>query len=193
VTQILVAVNVIVFFVCELLGDTEDTAFMIKAGALCVPDMMETMQYWRLFTAMFLHFGIQHIVNNMLLLYCAGEVLEYKVGRIKYLLLYLISGLAGNVVSLYLYLRAGDYVVSAGASGAVFGVFGGLLALCIKERGRGESIDPRRLAIAVLLALVMGFRSTGTNNAAHLVGVVAGFMLGMLFIRRKRGGGFRVV
>ena len=90
----LIIVNIAVFMVLSLLGDTENGYFMLHHGAMYEPMILENQEYYRFFTCMFLHFGIQHLLNNMVMLGALGWQLEPVIGKVKYLLIYFISGLA---------------------------------------------------------------------------------------------------
>ena len=129
VNFMIIAVNVLWFLFLETRGSTENTEFMIFHGALFEPAVLYHKEYWRLVTAVFMHFGIQHLVNNMLLLFVLGDNLERALGKVKYAVFYLVCGVGANVASMCVNLMEGSYAVSAGASGAIFGVVGGLL-LC---------------------------------------------------------------
>ena len=89
----LIAVNVLIFLYFELIGDTEDTMFMIMHGAVYEPLVVLRGEYYRLFTSMFLHFGASHLVNNMLVLFVLGERMEQVLGHVKYLIFYIVSGI----------------------------------------------------------------------------------------------------
>lgn len=94
-TILLAAVNVIVFLVLSFLGMTEDGEFMLKHGAMYVPYLIQRGEYYRLFSSMFLHFGYDHLVNNMIVLVTMGWNLELDIGKVKFLIVYFVSGLAG--------------------------------------------------------------------------------------------------
>lgn len=94
-TILLAAVNVIVFLVLSFLGMTEDGEFMLKHGAMYVPYLIQRGEYYRLFSSMFLHFGYDHLVNNMIVLVAMGWNLELDIGKVKFLIVYFVSGLAG--------------------------------------------------------------------------------------------------
>ena len=98
-TVILVAINVVVFLLLSLKGMTEDGMFLLQHGAMYVPYITEEGEYYRIFTSMFLHFGFDHLLNNMVVLAAVGWNLEYELGGLKFLILYLLSGLGGNVLS----------------------------------------------------------------------------------------------
>ena len=99
VTVTLTAVNVLIWLVLELIGDTTDGEFMLAHGAAFVPYIIEDHEWWRLFTSMFLHFGAEHLVNNMLLLAVIGMRLENVLGKIPFTVVYLFSGLCGSILS----------------------------------------------------------------------------------------------
>lgn len=186
-TIILIAVNIIVFLALSFQGMTEDAEYMLEHGAMYVPYMLEGREYYRLFTSMFLHFGIDHLANNMVMLAAIGWNLEYEIGKIKFLIIYFVSGLAGNILSAYGDVMIGEYAVSAGASGAVFGIIGALLYVVIRNRGRIGTISGRGLAFMVILSLYYGFTSTGVDNLAHVGGLFSGFILGVILYWKRHG------
>lgn len=186
-TIFLIVVNVIVFFILSFQGMTEDAHFMVEHGAMYVPYMMEGEEYYRLFTSMFMHFGFEHLMNNMIMLGTIGWNLEYEIGKIKFMIIYLGSGLAGNILSGMGDIITGEYAVSAGASGAVFGIIGALLYVAIRNRGQIGTVSGRGLVLMIVLSLYYGFTSSGIDNLAHIGGLVSGFILGvLLYWKRKR-------
>lgn len=185
VTRGLVAVNMLVFLLFEVLGSNLDTMFMLEHGAMFTPYLLVQTEWYRLFTSMFLHFGIRHLLNNMLLLYVLGDYLEKYLGRVKFLLLYVIAGVGTNIVSGIVCLWQNDVVVSAGASGAVFGILGGLLWVILRNKGRVENLTIKKMTVMAVLSLYYGFVSEGVDNVAHVTGLILGFVLAMLFYRKK--------
>lgn len=181
----IIAINVCVFVVLFLMGDTESGAFISEHGGMYPPYVIENGEWWRIFTSMFLHFGIDHLANNMIVLLCVGDVLERTVGRVRYLIIYLVSGLCGGVLSLAMMVRMEDTAVSAGASGAIFGVIGAVLWIAIRNRGRLETFTARRLLLMILLSLYLGFTGSGVDNWCHVGGLLGGFMLSVLLYQRK--------
>ena len=177
---LIVIVNIAVFIILELLGSTTDTMFMLRHGAMYEPLVTEYGEYYRIFTSMFLHFGVQHLLYNMLLLIFVGDMLEKAVGKLRYLILYLGGGLLGNLLSLAVAMQKGEYVVSAGASGAIFAVVGALVFLAVKNRNQMNQSEVRRLILMAGLSLIEGFTQTGTDNMAHLGGFLGGMILCML-------------
>ncbi len=157
---------------------------MIEKGAMYVPLILERRQFYRLLTSIFMHFGIKHLSNNMLILFILGDNLERAIGHVKYLFFYLLCGVGANICSLILEMNVAGYpVVSAGASGAIFGVVGGLIYVVGVNRGRLEDLSSVQLLILAAITLYLGFTSTGVDNAAHVGGLVIGIFLGLLFYR----------
>ena len=182
----LIALNVLYFLFLEATGSSENTSFMVAHGAMYAPLVIEKGEYYRLITSVFMHFGISHIMNNMLILFILGDNLERALGHIKYLFFYLICGVGANIVSMAVNLGEYRNVVSAGASGAIFGVIGGLLYAVIINRGRLEDLSTRQLVVMIVWSLYFGFTSTGVDNAAHIAGLLIGIVMGVLLYRKPR-------
>ena len=180
VTLVMAAVNIIVFFAMELAGNTQSTDFMLAHGA-CYGPYVRQGEYYRLFTSMFLHFGITHLAYNMICLLGMGDILERMTGSFRFALIYLLGGLAGNVVSVLWELYSGKAAVSAGASGAVFAVIGAMIFLAVRKGSRVSRVFSKRLMIVTVLMIAQGFVEAGTDNAAHIGGVAAGFLLCAVF------------
>ena len=104
----------------------------------------------------------------------------------KYLIFYLLCGVGANVISMMVNMSEYSYRVSAGASGAIFGVVGGLLYAVIVNRGQLEDLTTRQLGIIVLLTAYHGFTSQGIDNAAHIGGLLLGVVLGIIFYRKPK-------
>lgn len=186
VTIALVTVNVITYLVLEWLGDTTNGFFMAEHGAM-YPDFIRiNHEWWRIITAGFLHFGAVHLVNNMVILYCMGSRLEHVTGHLKFFLIYLVSLIGAGLLSYGMMLRTGDYAVSAGASGAIFGVIGGFLWIVILHRGRFEQITTRGIMMMIVLTIYYGFSSAGIDNWGHIGGLLAGFAATVILYHRYR-------
>lgn len=181
ISGILVAINVIVFILLSFGGMTEDAYYMYEKGAMYVPAVIYDQEYYRIFTSMFMHFGFEHLLNNMVSLIVIGKYVEPLVGKIKFLFIYLLSGIGGNILSFVLECYTKDYAVSAGASGAVFGLTGALLCLVILNHGRIGTITRQGMIVMVALSLYNGFASPGVDNAAHVGGLIVGFLATGLF------------
>ena len=183
VNGLLIALNVLFFLYLEITGSSEDAYFMYTKGAMFAPAVLEDGEYYRLLTAMFMHFGIRHIMNNMLVLFVIGDNLERALGHVKYLIFYLLCGIGSNWVSMMSH-TADTMTVSAGASGAIFGVVGGLLYVVTANRGQLEDLNTRQLVIMIFFSLYLGYTSTGVDNIAHLSGLVIGFVLAIILYHR---------
>ena len=184
---VLLILNIVIFLIAEIMGGTQNLEVMLEVGAAYPPYIVERGEYYRIFTCMFLHFGMEHLVNNMLALFVLGGRLERTVGKIRFILIYLLGGIAGNILSLVLEMKTGEFNVSAGASGAVFAVTGALIYVVIKHRGRVEDLSTRQILIMAAFSLYFGFTSAGVDNAAHVGGLAAGFILTMLFYHPRKG------
>lgn len=180
---ILVLLNVIYFIYLEAIGNSQDTVFMIEHGAMYAPYVIEQGEYYRLVSSVFMHFGIDHIMNNMLILLILGDNLERALGSFKYLFFYILCGVGANMVSMLINIEEAHNIVSAGASGAIFGVIGGLLFAVIVNRGRLEDLNARQLVIMIVCSLYFGFTSSGVDNIAHLSGLIIGFVLALILYR----------
>ena len=185
-TVALIVINIAVFFILTMFGDTEDAVFMLQHGAMYEPYIIEGHEYYRIFTCLFLHFGITHLLNNMVLLGALGWNLELEIGKVRFVIIYFASGIIGNIVSLFYDLTLEQPAVSAGASGAIFGLMGALLYVVIANRGRLGRLSGRGMLVMVALSLYFGLTSTGVDNLAHIGGVVSGFLMAVLLYRRKQ-------
>ena len=187
VTACLMLANMIVFLITDFTGGTENTVHMIACGAGYGPLITDAGEWYRLFTSMFLHFGISHLANNMLVLFVLGQRLEPAVGVVRYLLIYLLSGFGGNVISLGLEMQSSNYAVSAGASGAVFGVMGAMIYVILRNKGRVADLSIKKMMIMAAFSLYFGFTSTGVDNAAHVGGLICGFLAALLLYHPGKG------
>ncbi|MBQ8559794.1 MAG: rhomboid family intramembrane serine protease [Tyzzerella sp.] len=176
-TIALVIINVAVFLILSFGGMTENALYMAEHGAMYVPYFLYNKEYYRIVTCMFLHFGFEHLMNNMVTLVIVGRYLEPLIGKVRFIIIYLISGLGGSALSLVAEYYTGDYAVSAGASGAIFGLTGALLSLAILNRGRIAELTKRGIVIMIALSLYNGFVTEGVDNLAHVGGLICGFLV----------------
>lgn len=184
-TIILIALNTLVFLAMVASGVSltqPTTRDILRWGGDFGPLTLGAHQYWRLFTSCFLHFGIIHIGMNMYVLYLIGPFIETVFGRARYLLVYLIAGLAGSIVSVTVHPLA----VGAGASGAIFGLYGAVFGfLLIKHRTLNPAATrsiSKSAGIFILYNVVYGSMSGTTDLSAHLGGLLGGFLAGMLLV-----------
>jgi membrane associated rhomboid family serine protease len=190
VTNILIIINVAIYVVLAFLSGNLniDLNILLQAGAQYNP-LVAQGEYWRIFTAMFLHFSIFHIGLNMLSLFFIGTAVEVFYGKWRYLVIYLGSGIIGGIVTFFLTPAA----FAAGASGAIFGVFGALGVFYIVNRralgmyGRGAIAN---WLFWLGLNLVFGFSTPGIGIWDHVGGLVAGMIIAALLMPRQRRRGF---
>ena len=161
------------------------TGFLLEHGALYGPKVLAG-EWYRLVTHLFLHSGIEHLINNMLILYFVGNALERYLGRIKYLILYFLSGILAGIGSIVYNMYNLSYPVCIGASGAVFGVCGALVYLVLVNKGNLKGLTKQRMFIFLALSVYGGLTDTGVDNAAHIAGLFAGFLLAVLLYRKEK-------
>lgn len=185
ITIILIIVNAVLYLGVELFGGTNNTMFLLEHGALYGPYVLERGEYYRLFTSMFLHFDFYHFMNNMVMLGAFGMYVEPEYGKLRFLITYLFSGVCGNILSLVLHMSQTEVVVSAGASGAIFGVMGIMAVLALKNQGAFSRDFGLRIALMIALSLYYGFSGFNVDNYAHIGGLIGGFLMSMLLCRKR--------
>ena len=182
ITSMLLALNVAVFGLMLAWGvDPMQPAIdsLITWGANYGPKTTQG-EWWRMLTCMFLHIGVLHLLFNMIALWNVGGLVERLLGSTGFVVLYLLAGLLGSVAS----VAWNPFVVSAGASGAIFGLFGGLLAFLVRHRDLQQHAFLAALRTNTLAFLgynlVFGFMYQGIDMAAHLGGLAGGFVCGFV-------------
>ena len=193
VTIILIVINSIIFFIPEVFSQmSQDTIY--KYGALIVYEKNDMSQVYRLFTSVFLHFNFTHLLNNMAVLLYLGSSCEKLLGKWKYLVMYLVSGIGANIISTYWYRYIGEInIMSVGASGAIFGVVGALAFIVVRCKGKVGNINARNLAFLIIVTLYHGFWSAEVNNSAHIGGLAVGFFVTALLFKRKDNPKFNTI
>ncbi len=171
VTIIIMAICVIMFALMYIFGEgSEDTDTLLLFGANYGP-LVQLGQIYRLVTCSFLHIGIIHLVFNMYTLYIIGSQIERFMGKAKYILIYFISTITASLLSIIF-----TQSISAGASGAIFGLLGSLLYFGYHYRLYLGTVIKKQIIPLIVINLVMGFMSEGVDNAAHIGGLVGGFL-----------------
>ena len=186
VTVLLILLNTLIFLIVEFTGGSENGQHMLECGAAYAPLILEQGQWYRVFSSMFLHFGAPHLINNMLVLFVLGQRLEPAIGRLSFFLFFISGGLGCNFIYLFWDMRTGDYSVSAGASGAVFAVMGGMIYVIIRHRGRVADLTMKQMLIMAAFSLYFGFASEGVDNAAHAGGLLCGFLAAVIFYHPRK-------
>lgn len=178
ISLILILINALVFVLLEIKGSTLDVYFMLDHGASSWQHEFKEMEIYRLFTCMFIHFGVGHLMNNMIMLYMIGAQIERLYGRFRFLFIYLSTGLIASMASSVVNMIMGkNDIVSGGASGAIYGIMGAMVIALWNNRKRFGNIFYRVIMIIVLM-VYGGFTETGVDNVAHLGGFISGLIIG---------------
>lgn len=178
ITFAIIIVLFIVFLIETALGGSQNTYVLVKLGALNNFAVVGGNQWWRLFTAQFLHIGIMHLVSNVVMIYYIGYYIEPIIGHWRFLVLYLLSGVGGNLLSL---AWGSDRTLSAGASTALFGLFGAMTAIAIRNRNNPVITYLGRQAFW-LAAINIGLDLFQPNIdiQGHIGGFIAGFLVAII-------------
>ena len=174
-TWVLLGILAVVFAIETMAGGSTETEVLVRMGAKVTP-FIAAGEYWRLFTSMFLHIGLLHVMLNGYALIVIGTELERFLGWQRFLAIYLLSGLTGSLAS-----YAFSPNLSAGASGAIFGIIGALAAFFLLHRKQLGSWGQSRLAniaFLIVINIVLGLTQPRIDNLAHMGGLVAGLGLG---------------
>lgn len=172
----LVLINVLVFILCEILGTV-----IYYYGSVGLNLLTDATQYYRVISSLFLHLNIVHLFSNMLLLYFAGEQVERVVKPVWLLIIFFMSGICGNIVMFVSDYVNGTSSVVIGASGAVYGILGTLLALAIFKRIDNNYAKLQRVIFAIFISIYSGFLEENIANLAHIGGLVMGIILGLTY------------
>ena len=175
VTYIIMAICIILFILMELSGGSTNSQVLLKYGAN-LDVLVKNGEYYRLFTCIFLHIGIMHLLCNLYSLYVIGREVENLFGKVKYIIIFILSGIFGSIMS----LAFTHNTISAGASGAIFGLLGALLYFGMHYRTYlGEAIK-RSIIPIIVVNLIIGFFAEGIDLAAHIGGLVGGVLVAMM-------------
>ncbi len=170
----LIIICVLMFIATYIFGSgSESVETLLKFGANYQP-LIKAGEVWRLITSMFLHIGILHLLFNMYALWIVGRQLESFLGKTKFIIVYLGSGLLGSLLSVVLHTT-----VSAGASGAIFGLLGSLLYFGYHYRLYLGTVLKTQIIPVIILNLIIGFTLSGIDNFAHIGGLIGGYLLTM--------------
>jgi membrane associated rhomboid family serine protease len=174
---VILALNIVIWLLMTFSGGSTSLMVLVRFGAK-VPWLVARGEYWRLFTAVFLHIGLVHLAFNSYALYSLGPQVEGLYGRSRFLVLYLLSGLAGSVAS-----YASSDSISAGASGAIFGLVGALAVYLVRHRdifGRRGQHGLTNVIVVILYNLLLSFLVPGIDVYGHVGGLIGGLIVGQL-------------
>jgi len=184
----IIAINLILYLVSAVLSGNiidMDMQTLVDMGALYGPLTVLKGEWWRLFTAMFLHGGMTHILMNMFSLYLIGRGVDLYFEKKAYVSIYLFSGLLGGLASLYMHPGS----VGIGASGAIFGVFGALAGFFLAHRHKIEAHSKafmKDFAIVLGINLVLGLSMPSIDVSAHIGGLVVGLIGGYIVSKNPK-------
>jgi rhomboid protease GluP len=189
ITPILILLNAFIFLMMIFSGYNPfipNMEFLVSWGANFRP-VTSDGEWWRLITCVFLHLNVVHLGFNMLALAYVGVYLEPILGRVRFVVAYLLTGFSASILSLWW----NDFTVSIGASGAVFGMFGVFLALLFTDLIEPKTRKQMLISIAVFVSVnvLSGFAKMGVDNAAHVGGLIGGAILGFSFFPSLRDKG----
>lgn len=176
VTYFLIAICIIMFICMYIFGNGSFDKFTLLYFGANLDSLVKDGQVYRLVTCIFLHIGIWHLFCNMYSLYIIGKEIENLYGKIKYLIIFLGSGICGSLLS----IAFTHNTISAGASGAIFGLLGSILYFGYYYRAYLGNNIKRSILPVIIINLVIGFTTTGIDNAAHIGGLVGGAILSMM-------------
>jgi len=186
-TYVIIGINLMLFVLMETSGGSTNIETLLNYGAVTHYHVFTLGQYYRLVTPIFLHIGIAHLGFNTMSLVLFGIRAERYFGVWKYLVIYVLSGVAGNLAM----ALTSTHAVGAGASGSIYGIIGALFALTKIRKKNAENFNAGSLGIMIVVGILMGFTMTGVPgmpnvaNSAHIGGLVVGFALGWLLTIEK--------
>ena len=174
ITYSIIAINIIVFILMYILGNgSTDPYTLIKFGANYRGSVINH-EFYRLITCAFIHIGFMHLTLNTYSLYVIGVQLESYFGKLKYIIIYLFSAITASLMSVIL-----TDSISAGASGALFGLLGALLYFGYHYRVFLGGVLKSQIIPLIIVNLAFGFMMSGIDNAAHIGGLIGGFLIAM--------------
>jgi rhomboid protease GluP len=186
VTPCLVLVNLIIYIISVFTRDAYGESIIIYKMALNLNDVVEKHQYYRLVTAMFVHFNLMHLTSNMIILIALGARIENMIGRKLLLTAYGITGIVASTASLISCYLGNLYDYAGGASGAIFGLMGIMIVIAFFNKGHVSGISIWNLIVLSVLTILNGYVSEGIDNVAHIGGLVSGIIVGIIIILSKQ-------
>lgn len=182
-TMFLIIANLLLFIIFNLIL-YEQGIDLISLGTNSWIRITKYGESYRLLTSIFLHADIDHIMNNMLILFVIGGVYEISEGKLRFFVLYFAGGLLASLASMTYNMKLEENISSLGASGAIFALVGGSIASVLKNRYKLRKFSRTQLFIFAFFSIYGGLRNSHTDNMAHIAGLVAGFFIGYLIARK---------
>ena len=183
VTMSIIAINIILYIITAIMSKNifDINAYVLLYMGGNYGALVSHGQVWRLLTCAFLHGGLIHILCNMYALYALGPQVEILFGRVKYIIIYLLSAIGGSLLS----YKFSPSSLSIGASGAIFGLFGAMVVFVLKYKDRIPKKVLNNLFGVIILNLLIGFNLQGIDNFAHIGGLLVGALVAFLFLMQK--------
>lgn len=182
-TMLLIIINLAIFILFNLVLLERGIDF-VSLGTNSWVQIKEGGEYYRLLTSIFLHADIEHVMNNMLILFVIGGVYEISEGKLRFFTIYFVGGLLASLASMTYNMFLRENISSLGASGAIFALVGASIASVLKNRNKLRKFSKTQLLIFTFLSIYGGLRDSHTDNMAHLAGLFAGFLLGFIISKR---------
>lgn len=183
ITVTIIMVCVVIFIVNNFIFDKNNYILIYKYFGL-VENTIKNKEYYRLLTCFFIHFDINHLVGNMFILLLMGHRVEEVVGKLRFLLIYLFSGIVGSILEIIFItnFRVYNNYVSAGASGAIFGIIGASIVLILLDSKKKIDISKKGIVFLAVFLLLIGktTKTTNINNIGHITGLLSGLFITML-------------
>jgi rhomboid protease GluP len=184
ITTLLICINLVVWALMEGYGSSQDTATLLQFGALFdLPNAKA--EAWRYVTAMFLHIGFGHLFFNSFAMYVFAPPLERMLGKWRYLLTYMVCGISGNMVSAWFHK---DSFISAGASGAIYGIYAAYLFLALFRKDIIDYVTKQTIMVIIVVGFANSLLVPNVDIYAHLGGFIGGIVtmaLIVLSIKRR--------
>lgn len=184
ITYVLIGLNIVIYIILnmfllqngiDILSDFDNSWMAIKYNG----------EYYRIFTSMFLHADLNHLLNNMFVLFIIGKRYESSEGKFRFSIVYFLGGILASIASLSYNMILGNEIVSLGASGAIFALIGASVAAVVKCRNKLKTISKRQMILFAVFSLYAGFANSSTDNVAHLGGLISGFLIGLVITEQS--------
>ena len=178
----MILINIIIFVISVYTRDAAGNSWLEELLADNLYDVIVEKQYYRIITSIFYHFSLIHLFSNMVVLVALGARVENLMGRIGFLISYLFCGITASICSLISCYLGNYYTYAGGASGAICGLMGVLIVFAIFNKGHISGISLKDLLFLSVLTVLNGYVSDEIDNAAHVGGLIAGLLVGIITI-----------
>jgi rhomboid protease GluP len=185
ITSLILMINLVMYCLLLFNGGPGNMEALFRFGAVA-SELPYSQDLWRYVTAIFLHLSFSHLLFNCFAILVFAPPLERLLGWWRYALVYLVSGILGNALSMAFYRHAMEYTLSVGATGAIYGVYGAFLYIAVFQRHIMDESSRRTLYALLMVGIIFSFAVTSTNWMAHLGGLIGGFFMYGLLIRVTR-------